>query len=70
MAKTCFILNPTAGPSQRHDMPALIAQLLWRAGGRLRNPADGTRGPRRGAGQQRPPPKVSRWWQPLGAMAP
>ncbi|OGX88052.1 hypothetical protein BEN47_09900 [Hymenobacter lapidarius] len=26
MPKTCFILNPTAGPSQRHDMPALIAQ--------------------------------------------
>lgn len=25
MPKTCFILNPTAGPSQRHDMPALIA---------------------------------------------
>ena len=26
MPKTCFILNPTAGPSRRHDMPALIAQ--------------------------------------------
>ena len=26
MAKTCFILNPTAGPSRRHDMPALIAR--------------------------------------------
>jgi YegS/Rv2252/BmrU family lipid kinase len=24
--KTCFILNPKAGPSRRHDMPALIAQ--------------------------------------------
>ena len=26
MAKTCFILNPTAGPSHRHDLPALIAR--------------------------------------------
>ncbi|MFD2720598.1 diacylglycerol/lipid kinase family protein [Hymenobacter monticola] len=26
MPKTCFILNPKAGPSRRHDMPALIAQ--------------------------------------------
>ncbi len=26
MPKTCFILNPKAGPSQRHDMPALIAR--------------------------------------------
>ena len=26
MPKTCFILNPTAGPSRRHDMPALIAR--------------------------------------------
>ena len=26
LPKTCFILNPKAGPSQRHDMPALIAQ--------------------------------------------
>jgi diacylglycerol kinase (ATP) len=26
VAKTCFILNPKAGPSQRHDMPALIAR--------------------------------------------
>jgi diacylglycerol kinase (ATP) len=26
MPKTCFILNPKAGPSQRHNMPALIAQ--------------------------------------------
>ena len=26
MPKTCFILNPTAGPSQRHDLPALIAR--------------------------------------------
>jgi len=26
LPKTCFILNPTAGPSRRHDMPALIAQ--------------------------------------------
>ncbi len=25
MPKTCFILNPTAGPSRRHDLPALIA---------------------------------------------
>lgn len=28
MPKTCFILNPKAGPSQRHDMPALIAQYF------------------------------------------
>ena len=28
MPRTCFILNPNAGPSQRHDMPALIAQHL------------------------------------------
>jgi YegS/Rv2252/BmrU family lipid kinase len=26
MPKTCFILNPIAGPSRRYDMPALIAQ--------------------------------------------
>ena len=26
MPKTCFILNPKAGPSQRYDMPALIAR--------------------------------------------
>ena len=26
MPKTCFILNPTAGPSRRHDVPALIGQ--------------------------------------------
>lgn len=26
MPKTCFILNPMAGPSRRHDMPALIAR--------------------------------------------
>ena len=26
--KTCFILNPKAGPSQRHDMPALIARYF------------------------------------------
>jgi diacylglycerol kinase (ATP) len=26
MAKTCFILNPIAGPSRRLDMPALIAR--------------------------------------------
>ncbi|MDO7851546.1 diacylglycerol/lipid kinase family protein [Hymenobacter convexus] len=26
MPKTCFILNPKAGPSRRHDMPGLIAQ--------------------------------------------
>ena len=26
MPKTCFILNPTAGPSRRHDLPALIGQ--------------------------------------------
>lgn len=26
MPKTCFILNPTAGPSRRHDLPALIAR--------------------------------------------
>ncbi|SFQ52693.1 diacylglycerol/lipid kinase family protein [Hymenobacter arizonensis] len=26
MPKTCFILNPMAGPSRRLDMPALIAQ--------------------------------------------
>lgn len=26
MPKTCFILNPTAGPSRRRDMPALIAR--------------------------------------------
>ncbi|HEX8507369.1 MAG TPA: diacylglycerol kinase family protein [Hymenobacter sp.] len=26
MPKTCFILNPKAGPSRRHDMPALIAR--------------------------------------------
>ena len=26
MPKTCFILNPTAGPSRRLDMPALIAR--------------------------------------------
>ncbi|MBF9239416.1 diacylglycerol kinase family lipid kinase [Hymenobacter sp. BT683] len=26
MPKTCFILNPKAGPSRRLDMPALIAQ--------------------------------------------
>jgi diacylglycerol kinase (ATP) len=26
MPRTCFILNPKAGPSQRHDMPALIAR--------------------------------------------
>ena len=28
MAKTCFILNPKAGPSRRHDVPALIAQYF------------------------------------------
>ena len=28
MAKTCFILNPTAGPSRRHDVPALIARYF------------------------------------------
>ena len=28
MPKTCFILNPTAGPSQRHDLPALIARYF------------------------------------------
>ena len=26
MPTTCFILNPMAGPSRRHDMPALIAR--------------------------------------------
>ena len=26
MPKTCFILNPKAGPSQRHDLPMLIAR--------------------------------------------
>ncbi len=26
LPRTCFILNPKAGPSQRHDVPALIAQ--------------------------------------------
>ncbi|MDB5233358.1 MAG: hypothetical protein JWR44_351 [Hymenobacter sp.] len=26
MPKTCFILNPMAGPSRRYDMPALIAK--------------------------------------------
>ncbi|MDO7846288.1 YegS/Rv2252/BmrU family lipid kinase [Hymenobacter sp. M29] len=26
MPKTCFILNPKAGPSRRHDMPGLIAR--------------------------------------------
>ena len=26
LPKTCFILNPMAGPSRRHDMPALIAR--------------------------------------------
>ncbi len=26
MPKTCFILNPKAGPSQHHDLPALIAR--------------------------------------------
>ncbi|MDO7874297.1 YegS/Rv2252/BmrU family lipid kinase [Hymenobacter sp. ASUV-10] len=26
MPKTCFILNPTAGPNRRRDTPALIAQ--------------------------------------------
>ena len=33
MAKTCFILNPKAGPSQRHDLPALIARHFgtWEA---------------------------------------
>ena len=25
MIRTCFILNPNAGPSRRHDLPALIA---------------------------------------------
>ena len=28
MPKTCFILNPKAGPSQRHDLPALIARYF------------------------------------------
>ncbi len=28
MPKTCFILNPKAGPSQRLDMPALIARYF------------------------------------------
>ncbi|WP_236668649.1 diacylglycerol/lipid kinase family protein [Hymenobacter rubidus] len=28
MPKTCFILNPKAGPSHRHDLPALIARYF------------------------------------------
>jgi YegS/Rv2252/BmrU family lipid kinase len=28
MPKTCFILNPTAGPNRRRDTPALIAQYF------------------------------------------
>ena len=28
MPRTCFILNPKAGPSQCHDMPALIARYF------------------------------------------
>ena len=28
MPKTCFILNPKAGPSQRHDLPAMIARYF------------------------------------------
>ena len=33
MPKTCFILNPTAGPNRRHDMPALIARHFGALGG-------------------------------------
>ncbi len=32
--KTCFIYNPIAGTSQRHDVPALIARHFGAAGGR------------------------------------
>lgn len=28
MPRTCFILNPNAGPNRRHDLPALIARHL------------------------------------------
>ncbi|WP_375417690.1 diacylglycerol/lipid kinase family protein [uncultured Hymenobacter sp.] len=33
MPRTCFILNPNAGPNRRHDLPALIARHFGGAGG-------------------------------------
>ncbi len=33
MPKTCFIFNPTAGPSRRRDLPALVARHFGALGG-------------------------------------